>query len=100
MRRRGQLDTAASKRQAARWDTLAYCVAIAGMLVTLDQVRLIWIEHNASGVSLLTWGFYTVASCVWLGYGHAHKENVIFFTSIAWIVINGAVALGVMIYGA
>ena len=100
MRRKGHTESSIRKGAMWRLDILVYCVSIAGMLVTLDQVRLIWVEHNAGGVSLFTWAFYTAASCVWLGYGHAHKDNVIFLTSCAWIVINGTVALGVMIYGA
>ena len=99
LRRKGRITTEAPKHVASRLDALVYFVAITGMVMTLDQVRLIWIDHNASGVSLLTWGFYTAASCVWCGYGKAHKDNVIFFTSMGWIFINGAVALGVMMYG-
>ena len=99
LRSRGKIPTQPPKRVASRLDALVYAVAITGMLVTLDQVRLIWIDHNAAGVSLLTWGFYTVSSCVWCGYGRIHKDNVLFLTSALWIIINGTVALGVMIYG-
>lgn len=98
LRRKGHTATVPQKRVASRLDALVYAVSITGMVVTLDQVRLIWIDHNAAGVSLLTWSFYTVSACVWCGYGYIHKDNVLFLTNTLWIIINGLVAFGVMIY--
>lgn len=56
-------------------DSLVYIVSILSLLFTLDQVRIVWIENNASGVSLLSWIFYTISSLVWLFYGILHKEK-------------------------
>lgn len=100
LRRKGKVATQPTSKVASRLDMLVYAVSITGMVVTLDQVRLIWIDHNTAGVSLITWAFYTVSACVWTGYGYIHKDKVLIFTNALWIVVNGLVAFGVMIYGA
>lgn len=79
-------------------DTLAYAASFLSLLLTLDQVRIIWIGHNVDGVSLLAWGAYTLSSTVWLAYGYMHKDRVLIITSFLWIIFNGLVVLGAMIY--
>ncbi len=63
-------------------------------------MRLVRIEQNASGVSLPMWMFYTVSACVWFWYGKVHGDKVLMLTNALWILVNGTVVLGVMIYGA
>lgn len=79
-------------------DALAYIVSFLSLLFTLDQVRIIWIEHNANGVSLLSWIFYTVSAFVWLCYGVIHKDRVLMITNILWVAFSLFIVIGVIIF--
>ena len=79
-------------------DTLAYAVSFLSLFFTLDQVRIIWIDHNVDGVSLIAWAGYTLSSVVWLAYGYMHKDRVLIITNILWIIFNGLVVAGVILY--
>jgi uncharacterized protein with PQ loop repeat len=79
-------------------DALTYVITLLNLFFTLDQVRIIWIEHDAAGVSLITWGFYTLAAVVWLFYGLVHKERVIVVANTCWIVMNAIITIGALLY--
>ncbi len=99
MRRRGYVPTISHKRFASGLDILVYVMSFASMFFTLDQARLIWLEHNAAGVSLPTWGIYFCSSTIWCLYGYAHKDKTIFYINGTWILIDGIVTLGILVYG-
>jgi uncharacterized protein with PQ loop repeat len=80
-------------------DALAYGVSILSLFFTIDQVRIIWINHNASGVSLISWVFYTVSAAVWVFYGYIHKDRVIFITNGVWVAFSVFIVVGVALYG-
>jgi uncharacterized protein with PQ loop repeat len=79
-------------------DTLAYAASFLSLFFTLDQVRIIWIEHNVSGVSFVAWAAYTLSSIVWLAYGYMHRDRVLIVTNFLWIIFNGLVVVGVLLY--
>jgi len=79
-------------------DALAYVASIMCQIFTLDQVRIIWIVHNASGVSVLSWGASTVSSIVWLFYGAIRRDQIIFFTSLIWVILCASIVVGVLMY--
>lgn len=79
-------------------DALVYIVAIISMLCTLDQAWIIWVQHNAAGVSFLTWALYTVAAVAWLFYGFVHRERAIILTNFIWILINLSIVVGLVVY--
>jgi hypothetical protein len=35
---------------------------------------------------------------VWIAYGIVHREKLIVFTYCLWVVMNGLVALGAIVY--
>lgn len=79
-------------------DYAIYAVGIIGPIMTLDQVNQIWLHHNATGVSFITWGTYVITSSFWLLYGISHRERPIIFTYAIWIVLDSLVAIGVLLY--
>jgi len=79
-------------------DALAYIVSILSLLFTVDQVRIIWVEHQSSGVSLLSWGFYAISALVWFIYGLIHKDRVIVNTNFLWFAFSLLVVIGVVVY--
>ena len=88
-----------SKRVISVVDTLAYIATFSSLFFTIDQIRIIWVEHDVQGVSTLAWSVYTVSSVVWLAYGAVHREKVIFITNILWMLFSALVVVGIFLYG-
>jgi len=80
-------------------DKLVLIVAVLAPVMALPQVFKIWIEKNASGVSLVTWITLLIFSFVWLGYGILHKEKPIITTSVLWIFVQILIVVGILRYG-
>ena len=77
---------------------MVYIVSIASPILTLPQVYDIYVYQNAAGVSPLSWGAYTLFTFPWLAYGIMHKEKVLIFNNLIWIVLNAAIFVGALIY--
>ena len=97
-RRELPTNTAKLRQRAFSIDVLAYIVSILSLLFTLDQVRIIWVEHHPSGVSFLSWAFYTVSALVCFIYGVVHKDKVILTTNLLWFAFSLLVVIGVVVY--
>ena len=86
-----------------RWlnalDSLVFIVALFGVVMTIPQVAEIWLLHNASGVSLISWASYTVASSFWVVYGVVHREKVVLSINALYTVLNALVVVGILAYG-
>lgn len=79
-------------------DRMIFVVGALGPISASAQVYKIWGEKTAEGVSIVTWLANFLFSIVWLIYGIVHKEKLIIFTHALWMLINGLVALGAIIY--
>jgi len=79
-------------------DKAIYVAALVGPLFTLPQIYNIWIQHNASGVSVITWMTFTITSFFWFYYGYVHNEKPIIFSSILWIIMQSLVWVGTLVY--
>jgi uncharacterized protein with PQ loop repeat len=96
--RRGVVDQITRKRRLVIGvDALAYAVSFLSLLFTLDQIRIVWIDRNVSGVSLLSWAFYAASAFVWLCYGLIHKDKVIAITNLLWVAFSLFVVVGVAV---
>lgn len=80
-------------------DDAIYFVSLFGLLMTIPQLSLIWIQKNAEGVSVFSWSAYTITAIFWLMYGVMHKEKPIIITNSMWIVLDVLIVLGAVIYG-
>lgn len=98
LRRRGLLATPRSKALLRLADVLAYMASVFGLLFTLDQVWLIWIEQNAAGVSLLAWSAYTTTASVWVFYGIVHRDRVLVTVNVVWVFLNAFIVGGIVLY--
>ena len=68
------------------------------LLMTLPQVWTVWHEHAVAGVSLLSWGTYLLAACLWFVHGLQMHDKTIYLACIGWIVLDAAVVVGVLVY--
>ena len=79
-------------------DKVILGVAVAGPIMTIPQLLKIWVEKNATGVSVISWAAYLVLSVFWLIYGVMHKEKPIIFSSVLWIILQILIVIGILIY--
>ena len=80
-------------------DKAIFFVGIAGPIMTLPQLSKIWIERNATGVSLASWSAYALISLCWLTYGIVHNVKPIIVTYAAWFLIETCIVIGVIRFG-
>jgi len=73
-------------------------LSVVTMLMTIPQVLIIWVGHDASGVSLASWGAYLVSACLWFVYGIQKHDKTIYVACIGWIVLDAASVVGGVIH--
>ena|SRR5689334_6345518 len=69
------------------------------MAMTIPQVWVIWVNHEAAGVSLLSWSAYFLSALLWFGHGLREHDRNIYLACIGWLVLDAAVIAGVLMYG-
>ncbi len=74
-------------------------LSVLTMAMTVPQVWTIWVNHSAAGVSLLSWGTYLLAACLWFVHGLQKRDKTIYLACIGWIALDAAVVAGVLVYG-
>jgi len=74
-------------------------MSVFTMLMTIPQVLTIWVNHQAAGVSILSWGAYLVSAVLWFWFGLKQKDKNIYLPCIGWIVLNSAIIAGAVVYG-
>ena len=79
-------------------DVVVYIVSIASPIFTIPQVVDIFVGKDASGVSALSWGAYTLFTVPWLAYGIVHKEKVLIFNNTLWLFLNAVIFIGALVY--
>ena len=79
-------------------DFLIYLGGILGPLFTVPQLTKIWFDKNATGVSVISWGGYTIGAIFWVMYGVIHKEKAIIFTYGIWVILDLFIFIGVLIF--
>lgn len=77
---------------------LVLFVGIAEPVTTIPQIYDIFSSHSAAGVSMLTWLGGTIASVVWLIYAYADKDKPLFISSLLWVLFEGMVVIGTIMY--
>ena len=81
-------------------DRATFAVAILEPLITIPQVITIFSHHSATGISLSTWVGYEVLTVVWVIYGITHKEYMILTYQGLFMLVQTAVIVGGVLYGA
>ena len=67
--------------------------------MAIPQILKIWVERDASGVSILTWSMLLIFSLFWITYGIIHKDRPILFSNIAWVFFESLIIIGLVAYG-
>jgi uncharacterized protein with PQ loop repeat len=80
------------------FDKVLPALSVLTMALTVPQVWSVWVQDNTSGVSLLSWGAYFVAACLWLVDGVRKHDKTIWVACIGWVILDGAVFLGALLH--
>ncbi|MBT4350941.1 hypothetical protein HN865_04685 [Candidatus Woesearchaeota archaeon] len=80
-------------------DKSIYITGLFGLVMTIPQILKIYVEQNASGISILSWIAYLFMSSSWIAYGIVHKEKPIVFTYAGWVIMKILIIIGVILYG-
>ncbi|RJR14119.1 hypothetical protein C4585_00795 [Candidatus Parcubacteria bacterium] len=81
-------------------DEIVLVVGVIGPLTTIPQILKIFILQDATGVSTLSWGLSALFDIPWIMYGIVHKERPITIAYTLWLIMNLAVFVGALVYGA
>jgi len=73
-------------------------LSVFTMLMTVPQVLTIWIEHNAGGVSLISWVSYLIGACLWFVYGLQKNDKTIYLACVGWVLLDVAIVIGVIVH--
>jgi uncharacterized protein with PQ loop repeat len=74
-------------------------MSIFTIVMTVPQVWTIWVDHQAAGVSVLSWSAYLLSALLWFWHGLRERDRNIYLPCIAWIAADGAVIVGAVLYG-
>lgn len=87
-----------AKPPASLIEKILPALSIVTMLMTVPQVWTVWRDHDVAGVSLLSWGTYLIAACVWFVHGLQQRDRAIYIACIGWVLLDAAVVIGVLVY--
>ena len=90
---------AADSRSDTMLRRLLGIMSIFTLLMTVPQVLTIWVGQQAAGVSVLSWSAYLLSALLWFWFGLQKRDKNIYWPCIGWIVLNGAVVAGAVVYG-
>ena len=85
-----------ARHPTTRFDRFMRWLAFGIMLMTIPQVVSVW-THGAGGVSLASWIAYLFSSFAWLVYGIKRHDPTIWLVCIGWILVDGAVVVGILV---
>lgn len=90
------LDESPSERWLRR---LLGSLSVVTLLMTVPQIWKIWIDHQAAGLSILSWSAYLVSALVWFWYGLRKRDLNIYLPCVGWIGMDVAIIAGAVVYG-
>jgi uncharacterized protein with PQ loop repeat len=92
-----------SRENDTRWkrfiNRIIYIVALFGPIVTIPQVVKIWINRDATDISILTWASYFIFSLVWISYGIIHDEKPITIRYLLYSILYLMVVIAAILFG-
>lgn len=74
-------------------------MSIFTLAMTVPQVWTIWIGHQASGVSVLSWSAYLLSAILWFWFGLQQGDKNVYLPCVGWVILDGAVIAGALLYG-
>jgi len=87
------------KEKPKDWiDYAIYFFVFATPLFELPQAYEIYVNKSSADVSILTWGFFLIASFFWLIYASKHKMLPFIITYSLYLVVEIVIVTGIIMY--
>ena len=74
-------------------------MSIFTLLMTVPQILTIWVGRRAEGVSVVSWSAYLLSAVCWFVFGLRQRDKNIYLPCVGWVVLDGAVIAGALVYG-
>lgn len=72
-------------------------ISIIGPLTTLPQVVNVVLLNQIEGVSILTWGGYTLMAFFWLYIAFKSKDKVLIWENMTYVLMCSVICLKVLL---
>lgn len=72
-------------------------MSVFTMLMTIPQVYVVWVKHDVTGVSILSWLAYLLSAVLWFVYGWRKRDKTIYLACVGWILLDAAIVAGVIL---
>ena len=95
---RAILSDTESERIKVLLDRSILFIGLMGPIMTIPQLMNVWMDHQVKGLAVVSWIAYTIIGFFWVVYGVVHKEKPIVFVNTGWILVNGATAVGILLF--
>jgi uncharacterized protein with PQ loop repeat len=79
-------------------DRIMLIVAIIGPLFAIPQIYQIFWFKDASGISIISFSFFSIFNILWIFYGIVHKDKPLLITYVLWFIVNLTIVVGAYIY--
>jgi uncharacterized protein with PQ loop repeat len=93
------LNVAFRKEDMRTIDQAMWLVSIINPLVAIPQAVVIYVNQDATNVSLVTWLSFMLVGVVLTFYSLAHRIKPMIINQILWFAVDIAIIVGILMYG-
>jgi len=86
------------KAEKEPFDYVVYFFMVATPLFELPQAYAIYSAKSAESVSPYTWGFFFLASMVWLTYAVRNRLKPLIIMYSMYLVVECSIVIGIVMY--
>ena len=87
-----------TKKPIDQIDRFVYFFAFGAPFFEIPQLYTIYSQQSAQNVSLITWGFFSIASLTWLIYAIHHRLKPMIISYLLFFIVELLTAIGILIY--
>jgi uncharacterized protein with PQ loop repeat len=80
------------------YDKFMIVVGSLAPLAVLPQVIQLYVHHDASGLSMLTWSLLASINALWAVYGIIHKERPLIIANTGLAILDFLIVAGILLY--
>ena len=75
-------------------EVVGFSAGVLGLIAWVPQIKRIWMEGRADGISLPTFSAITAALCLWMFYGFLIKSPSLVIGNGTTLIMVGLVLFG------
>lgn len=85
------------KTKNAQIDKITTVIGLGLPIVTLPQLYAVLTSDDISGVSVITWGYFTIQAAIFALFSIKHKEKPLVMTYIPLLVIQAGIVVTLIV---